>query len=94
MKPVGINMKPLTKTQATEWINALRSGKYEQTKKMLQDENGFCCLGVFCAITKNTNKKITSEGYLGGIVLHDQYLSFSNLYGSFLIDKNYVPGLY
>lgn len=31
-----------------EWIEALRSGKYPQTKGVLHNEEGFCCLGVAC----------------------------------------------
>ncbi len=27
---------------------ALRSGKYQQTRMRLRDEDGFCCLGVLC----------------------------------------------
>lgn len=40
----------LTKSQAQRWANALRSGKYKQTKMTLQDSNGYCCLGVACSI--------------------------------------------
>lgn len=29
-----------------EWIAALRSGTYSQTKDTLHDIDGFCCLGV------------------------------------------------
>jgi hypothetical protein len=32
------------------WIEKLRSGEYPQTKNHLQDEKGFCCLGVLCEI--------------------------------------------
>jgi hypothetical protein len=28
------------------WTDALRSGEYKQTKKVLKDQDGFCCLGV------------------------------------------------
>ena len=31
-----------------KWIAALESGKYKQTKRYLQTEEGFCCLGVLC----------------------------------------------
>lgn len=31
-----------------EWVAALRSGKYRQTKGYLRDQTGFCCLGVGC----------------------------------------------
>jgi len=30
------------------WIDALRSGKYEQTQRQLRREDSFCCLGVLC----------------------------------------------
>ena len=34
------------------WLEALRSGEYEQATHELQDvgENAFCCLGVLCDI--------------------------------------------
>lgn len=32
------------------WINALRSGNYQQGKKKLSVNNTFCCLGVLCEI--------------------------------------------
>jgi hypothetical protein len=35
-----------------KWVAALRSGKYSQTRETLQDENGFCCLGVLCEVMK------------------------------------------
>lgn len=28
------------------WVLALRSGKYSQTKDVLRDEKGYCCLGI------------------------------------------------
>jgi hypothetical protein len=31
-----------------KWVDALRSGDYQQTQRRLHDENGFCCLGVLC----------------------------------------------
>lgn len=32
------------------WVEALRSGQYEQTEGLLANDNGFCCLGVLCEI--------------------------------------------
>lgn len=32
------------------WVEALRSGEFEQTDDSLQDRDGFCCLGVLCEI--------------------------------------------
>lgn len=32
------------------WVDALRSGKYQQTQDVLKNKNGFCCLGVLCEV--------------------------------------------
>ena len=31
-----------------KWLDALRSGQYEQTRANLRNKHGFCCLGVLC----------------------------------------------
>jgi hypothetical protein len=42
---------------AQKWINALRSGEYEQVTGTLKSFSGFCCLGVLCDIhIKETGK--------------------------------------
>jgi hypothetical protein len=33
-----------------KWVEALRSGKYEQAKGCLRDDDGFCCLGVLADV--------------------------------------------
>ena len=33
-----------------QWIEALRSGKYQQTVECLRDADGYCCLGVLADI--------------------------------------------
>lgn len=33
-----------------KWLTALRSGDYVQTKRFLQRDDKFCCLGVLCDI--------------------------------------------
>lgn len=38
------------KSDIRKWCKALRSGKYKQARGRLQNENGFCCLGVACKI--------------------------------------------
>ena len=34
-----------------KWIEALRSGKYEQGQMFLNRSNTYCCLGVLCEIS-------------------------------------------
>ena len=38
------------------WLNALRSGDYEQTTGYLEDKGEYCCLGVLCDITDEVEK--------------------------------------
>lgn len=33
-----------------DWVRALRSGEYKQTRGTLTDGEGFCCLGVLCKV--------------------------------------------
>lgn len=41
-----------------QWIDALRSGDYQQATGSLRTEEGFCCLGVLCDLhRKAINKK-------------------------------------
>jgi hypothetical protein len=35
----------------TKWVEALRSGKYKQTREgFFKHKNGLCCLGVLCVV--------------------------------------------
>lgn len=46
------------------WVDALKSGEYEQTVGILKDEDGYCCLGVLCDI----HSKVTGSGYWDELV--------------------------
>lgn len=46
-----------------QWAEALESGKYEQTTGELRGDEGFCCLGVACDISKLGDWK--NDCYLG-----------------------------
>lgn len=66
--------KKLTANQQA-WVDALRSGKYKQTKYSLQDELGFCCLGVACVVAENAGVNLrlrTSDNSIAGGSLSDQ----------------------
>jgi hypothetical protein len=47
-------------------IKALRSGEYKQTKETLQDKDGYCCLGVMCAVYESvTGNFLRRDGFSG-----------------------------
>ena len=47
-----------------KWIDALRSGKYEQGSERLRGVNGYCCLGVLCDLyAQEHNKEWDFRGY-------------------------------
>lgn len=43
----------MTPEMKSKWIAALRSGKFKQTKGLLKDSDGYCCLGVLASINGN-----------------------------------------
>lgn len=55
-------MKKITKQK---WMNALRSGKFEQGRGFLCWGNKYCCLGVLAKITGNLTKLKGSTGVFG-----------------------------
>ena len=38
------------KRARAKWVDALRSGKYKQTRSALRHGDTYCCLGVACAV--------------------------------------------
>ena len=53
------------------WITALRSGDYVQSQGCLQDQYGWCCLGVLCNIVDGTKWIEPDESAEDGIYEHD-----------------------
>ena len=54
------------KKEIQKWIDALRSGKYEQGKGALQSSpDSYCCLGVACRVL-SPRYYTYSDGMLGG----------------------------
>ena len=45
------------------WVQALRSGEYRQTKTVLHDGAGFCCLGVLCDLYLTAHNDHWTFGY-------------------------------
>ena len=42
----------------TKWLDALRSGLYDQDRGRLRTEAGFCCLGVLCDLYAEEHKDV------------------------------------
>lgn len=59
--------KTWTKEEQAEhrrlWIEALRSGRYEQGVSALRDDDCFCCLGVACDLYRTAENGPDWEGY-------------------------------
>lgn len=59
--------------QLKRWIEALESGEYPQTAGRLQNEHGYCCLGVGCKLFIDDNDLVKSPaGYISGALPTDQ----------------------
>ena len=53
----------LEKNFKKRWVAALRSGKYEQAQGELFDGEGYCCLGVMCALRGATKKEMQGHPF-------------------------------
>jgi hypothetical protein len=51
------------KKEITIWIGALRSGLFKQTIGVLQNDIGYCCLGVACELFVDDKRKIFDNEY-------------------------------
>lgn len=51
----SLTSKTMTPEFKVQWLEALRSGKYEQATKVLRSRSDcFCCLGVACDLLDST----------------------------------------
>jgi hypothetical protein len=64
-----------------EWINALRSGRYEQGSGSLRVGDTFCCLGVLCDLTSSGAWELRSEapGMSQHFVWSELYVGFASI---------------
>lgn len=49
-----------------KWIEALDSGDFEQTRETLQDDRGYCCMGVACEVLIPVEKIERAGEYMRG----------------------------
>jgi hypothetical protein len=77
----------------TKWVNALRSGEYQQGKGVLHnpDTNTYCCLGVLCEVTDREFRAVNPDDY--DYTSNDMeensevYGEFRELFGSYDIPR-------
>lgn len=81
----------LPKAKAERWVEALRSGEYEQGQGHLVNEyNEYCCLGVFAHLEGLPKENLLDEGVLthfddvnrDGVYIKDLPLCLSTDYNS------------
>jgi len=72
----------------TEWLEALRSGKYPQVQGTLKGltedgKEGYCCLGVFCSVVLGEEPELCVEDE--DLVLYEgpseTYIKITNIIG-------------
>jgi hypothetical protein len=51
----------------TRWLEALRSGRYQQTQGKLRTDVGHCCLGVLCDVVEPDSWRDDEDGWRHGI---------------------------
>lgn len=54
-----------------KWLEALRSGDYEQGKNLLRSDVGYCCLGVACDINGAEWSLVDDEYYIENSLAYD-----------------------
>ena len=57
----------LTENQQ-KWVDALRSGEFEQTTGSLQDGDAYCCLGVACVVAEREGVKPRRRNHSGELI--------------------------
>lgn len=62
-----------------KWINALRSGDYEQGRNRLCSDEGFCCLGVLCDISGLGKWESAGDGAKAYVTPYDDYRQLYSL---------------
>jgi hypothetical protein len=89
---------PKVKAQMIQWVEALRSGRYQQGSGTLQSAKGYCCLGVACAelIPPKLQIREGFDGFLVGQLPAAQYNApawLAQVNGEFALRVNAMPGV-
>jgi hypothetical protein len=58
----------MSRKAKAKWLKALRSGSYKQTRCVLANDQGFCCLGVLMRTQGVPRRKLLGKGLPHGTV--------------------------
>ena len=60
-----------TKEAAALWVEALRSGKWQQGQLKLRVGDAYCCLGVACAVYQQVVGGLAIRVHVAGIISYN-----------------------
>jgi hypothetical protein len=63
--PQSGNYHEMEPDKKARWIEALRGGEYAQDRDALKTNKGYCCLGVYCDISKTGRWEYNSSFDIG-----------------------------
>lgn len=70
----------MNRAALTTWVQALRSGSYEQGRGRLASQDGkFCCLGVLCEVAVEDGLAITKMLSAGNTIRYDRAADYPPL---------------
>lgn len=70
----------MNRAALTTWVQALRSGSYEQGRGRLASQDGkFCCLGVLCEVAVEDGLAITRTLSVGNTIRYDRAADYPPL---------------
>jgi hypothetical protein len=73
----------MNKAIKSKWLEALRSGRYRQSRNALFSDRGYCCLGVLARITSPKAKRCSLEYPPDTLVSQYQQTELANLNDGF-----------
>lgn len=70
----------MNRAALTAWVQALRSGSYEQGKgRLASHDDKFCCLGVLCEVAVEDGLTVTKTMSAGNTIRYDRAADYPPL---------------
>jgi hypothetical protein len=75
------------------WVDALRSGKYQQTAATLMDGDGYCCLGIACVVAGVSTDIFGGFGNLHRLPEVKDFFGIDDADGSYFVEDGLIRSL-